>query len=42
MNVQGIDLSIIQVALGHSQPSMTLEYIDISSDQLSNAAKGAL
>ncbi len=42
MNAQGIDLSIIQAALGHSQPSMTLEYIDISSDQLSNAAKGAL
>jgi len=42
MNAQGIDLSIIQVALGHSQPSMTLEYIDISSDQLSNAAKNSL
>ena len=39
MNAQGIPLSTIQRALGHSKPSMTITYIDISTDQLTHAAK---
>ena len=39
MNAQGIALSTIQRALGHSKPSMTITYIDISGCQLSKAAK---
>ncbi|MFA0108038.1 tyrosine-type recombinase/integrase [Vibrio splendidus] len=42
MNAQGVDLSTIQRALGHSEPSMSLEYIDISTNQLSKAAELAL
>lgn len=42
MNVQGVDLSAIQRALGHSDPSMSLQYIDISTNQLSKAAEIAL
>ncbi|MBD0788085.1 site-specific integrase [Vibrio sp. Y2-5] len=42
MNRKGVELNVIQRALGHSQPSMTLEYIDISAEQLSNAAMLAL
>jgi integrase len=38
MNAQGVELSAIQRALGHSEPSMSLEYIDISGDLLSKAA----
>lgn len=38
MNAQGVELSAIQRALGHSDPSMSLEYIDISGDLLSKAA----
>ncbi len=34
MNAQGVDLSAIQRALGHSEPSMTIEYIDVSISQL--------
>lgn len=39
MNAQGIALNTIQRALGHSKPSMTITYIDISSSQLSKAAE---
>ena len=39
---QGVDLSAIQRALGHSDSSMSLEYIDISTNQLSKAAEIAL
>ncbi len=42
MNALGIELSAIQRALGHAEPSMTLEYIDISDNQLSKAAELAL
>ncbi len=42
MNALGIELSAIQRALGHSEPSMSLEYIDISANQLSKAAELAL
>lgn len=42
MNTLGIELSAIQCALGHSELSMTLEYIDISENQLSQAAELAL
>ncbi|HFQ5058931.1 TPA: tyrosine-type recombinase/integrase [Vibrio vulnificus] len=42
MNAKGINLSAIQRALGHSDPSMSLEYIDISTNQLSKAAEIAL
>lgn len=42
MNAKGVDLSAIQRALGHSEPSMSLEYIDISINQLSKAAEIAL
>ncbi len=39
MNMKGVELSLIQRALGHSEPSMTMEYIDISITQLSKAAE---
>jgi site-specific recombinase XerD len=39
MNRLGIELSAIQRALGHAEPSMSLEYIDVSGDQLSRAAE---
>ena len=39
MNALGVELSSIQRALGHAEPSMTLEYIDVSGVQLSSAAK---
>ncbi|CAK2502012.1 putative site-specific recombinase [Vibrio crassostreae] len=42
MNAQGVELNAIQRALGHSEPSMSLEYIDISTNQLSKAAELAL
>ena len=42
MNAQGVDLSAIQRVLGHSEPSMSLEYIDVSSSQLIDAAVKAL
>ncbi|HGO5304487.1 TPA: tyrosine-type recombinase/integrase [Vibrio harveyi] len=42
MNAQGVELSAIQRALGHSKPSMTIEYIDVSPNQLLDAAKLAL
>lgn len=42
MNAQGVELSCIQRALGHSELSMTIEYIDISGCQLSKAAEIAL
>ncbi|MEZ9724005.1 tyrosine-type recombinase/integrase [Vibrio splendidus] len=42
MNAQGIELNAIQRALGHAEPSMSLEYIDISTNQLSKAAELAL
>ncbi|HDY7982791.1 tyrosine-type recombinase/integrase [Vibrio vulnificus] len=42
MNAQGVELSAIQRALGHSEPSMTIEYIDITTAQLTHAAQLAL
>lgn len=42
MNMKGVELRLIQRALGHSEPSMTIEYIDITSTQLSQAAQQAL
>ncbi len=39
MNSHGVDLSVIQRALGHSEPSMSLEYIDVLPEQLKRAAK---
>ncbi len=42
MNALGIELSVIQRALGHAEPSMSLEYIDVSGEQLSTAAEIAL
>lgn len=42
LNKQGIPLNTIQRILGHSKPSMTITYIDISSCQLSTAAEMAL
>ncbi len=39
MNAQGVELHLIQRALGHKEASMSLEYIDISSVQLSKAAE---
>ena len=42
MNAQGVDLSAIQRALGHSDPSMTIEYIDVSDEQLMSASEIAL
>lgn len=41
MNAQGVDLSAIQRALGHSEPSMTIEYIDVLPEQLTQAAEKA-
>ncbi|MEJ3629779.1 site-specific integrase [Vibrio vulnificus] len=42
MNALGVELGYIQRALGHTEPSMTITYIDISQQQLSNAAYLAL
>ncbi len=42
MNAQGVDLSSIQRVLGHSEPSMAIEYIDITTAQLIHAAQLAL
>lgn len=42
MNTQGIELNAIQRALGHSELSMSLEYIDISETQLCQGAQLAL
>lgn len=42
MNANGVELHLIQRALGHKEMSMSLEYIDISGDQLSKAAEVAL
>ena len=39
MNAIGIELSAIQRALGHADPAMSLEYIDISGEQISRAAE---
>ena len=39
MNALGVELGAIQRALGHSEPSMTLEYIDVSDSQLMKAAE---
>lgn len=39
MNAQGVELSAIQRALGHSEPSMSLEYIDVLPEQLIQAAE---
>ena len=41
MNSAGVPLETIQRALGHKDPSMSLEYIDISPEQLSKAAEPA-
>ncbi|MEZ8260205.1 tyrosine-type recombinase/integrase [Vibrio cyclitrophicus] len=38
MNYQGVELNAIQRALGHSEPSVTLEYIDVFGEQLSKAS----
>ncbi|EOX3329407.1 tyrosine-type recombinase/integrase [Vibrio cholerae] len=38
MNQKGIGLDVIQRALGHSEPSMSLEYIDVLPEQLTQAA----
>lgn len=38
MNAKGVSLSIICRALGHSDENVTIEYIDITSQQLSRAA----
>lgn len=42
MNNKGIGLRTIAAALGHSDEQVTLEYIDVSSQQLIEAAKMAL
>ncbi|EGR0641931.1 site-specific integrase [Vibrio vulnificus] len=42
MNALGVELRAIQCALGHSDPSMTLEYIDVSDSQLMKASEIAL
>ena len=39
MNMQGVELHLIQRALGHKNASMSLTYIDISSTQVSKAAE---
>jgi integrase len=39
MNALGVELGAIQRALGHSEPSMTLEYIDVSDSQLMKASE---
>ena len=41
MNSAGVPLETIQRALGHKGSSMSLEYIDISPEQLSKAAEQA-
>ncbi|WP_338137161.1 site-specific integrase [Vibrio furnissii] len=41
MNRQGIALGVIQRMLGHSDPSMSLEYIDVLPEQLTKAAEMA-
>ncbi|HHC7087315.1 TPA: tyrosine-type recombinase/integrase [Vibrio parahaemolyticus] len=41
MNRQGIALGVIQRTLGHSEPSMSLEYIDVLPEQLTQAAEKA-
>ncbi|EPM3763399.1 tyrosine-type recombinase/integrase [Vibrio cholerae] len=41
MNQRGIALDVIQRALGHSEPSMSLEYIDVLPEQLKQAAEKA-
>ncbi|HFU5236095.1 TPA: tyrosine-type recombinase/integrase [Vibrio cholerae] len=38
MNQKGIALDVIQRTLGHSDPSMSLEYIDVLPEQLTQAA----
>ncbi|ENN6469985.1 site-specific integrase [Vibrio vulnificus] len=38
MNQKGIGLDVIQRTLGHSEPSMSLEYIDVLPEQLTQAA----
>ncbi|MFG5071530.1 site-specific integrase [Vibrio cholerae] len=38
MNQKGIALDVIQRTLGHSEPSMSLEYIDVLPEQLTQAA----
>ncbi|CAK1842971.1 tyrosine-type recombinase/integrase [Vibrio crassostreae] len=38
MNRQGVALGVIQRTLGHSEPSMSLEYIDVLPEQLTQAA----
>jgi len=42
LNKQGIPLNTIQRILGHSKPEMTITYIDISENQLADAAYLAL
>lgn len=39
MNQKGIALDVIQRTLGHSEPSMSLEYIDVLPEQLTQAAE---
>lgn len=41
MNQQGVALDAIQRTLGHSEPSMSLEYIDVLPEQLTQAAEMA-
>lgn len=41
MNSQGVALGVIQRTLGHSDPSMSLEYIDVLPEQLTEAAEMA-
>ncbi|WP_237667595.1 tyrosine-type recombinase/integrase [Vibrio vulnificus] len=42
MNALGVELRAIKCALGHSDPSMTLEYIDVLDSQLMKASEIAL
>lgn len=39
MNAAGVPLETIQRALGHKEPSMSIEYIDIYESQLIKASK---
>ncbi|WP_157939195.1 tyrosine-type recombinase/integrase, partial [Vibrio lentus] len=41
MNSQGVALGVIQRTLGYSDPSMSLEYIDVLPEQLTEAAEMA-
>ncbi|WP_390242612.1 tyrosine-type recombinase/integrase [Vibrio sp. R78045] len=41
MNSQGVALGVIQRTLGHSDPSMSLEYIDVLTEQLTEATEMA-